>query len=311
MGPKRVAQQLRPRRYEAALLLTNSFSTALITRVAGIPRRVGYERDGRGLLLTQHLTPDRRREVEPFNRSNTAPNAWAPVPACVYYERLTRHFLGASALPPGQMQALELSVTGEQRLHAEALLRRAGVLDGAGVVRPFAVLNPGGNNDAKRWPAERFAAVGDHLHERHGLIVAINGAPGERELTDEVCSMLGAGVPHANLAELGMSLGALKGVLSRASILVTNDTGPRHIAAALGVPVVTMFGPTDRRWTTIPFADEAELDADPSLPDEEVANDWPDRCRVDRIGVDRVIEACDGLLGVGSRSSPPSRRSTV
>ncbi|HNB60912.1 MAG TPA: glycosyltransferase family 9 protein, partial [Phycisphaerales bacterium] len=64
MGPKVVASRIRPRRYDAALLLTNSFSTALITRLAFIPRRVGYDRDGRGLLLTHRLTPRLRNSTE-------------------------------------------------------------------------------------------------------------------------------------------------------------------------------------------------------------------------------------------------------
>ncbi|MCA9307088.1 MAG: hypothetical protein KDA16_11170, partial [Phycisphaerales bacterium] len=78
--------------------------------------------------------------------------------------------------------------------------------------------------------------------------------------------------------------------------MVTNDTGPRHIAAAFGVPVVTLFGPTDKRWTTIPFKDEIEIDADPTLPEEEVANDHPQRCRVSNIALQDVVNAADTLL---------------
>ena len=93
-----------------------------------------------------------------------------------------------------------------------------------------------------------------------------------------------------------MTIAALKPLLRDARLLVTNDTGPRHIAAALGTPVVSLFGPTDRRWTTIPFDDEIALDADPTLPEEEVANDHPDRCAIDRIDPGRVTDACDRLL---------------
>jgi heptosyltransferase II len=104
-----------------------------------------------------------------------------------------------------------------------------------------------------------------------------------------------------SLPDLGGSLGSLKALLAdpRCRLMVTNDTGPRHIAAAFGVPVVTLFGPTDPRWTTIPVrpGGEAVLVADPTLPADEVADDHPERCRIERIEVERVIGAVEGLLG--------------
>jgi heptosyltransferase-2 len=79
--------------------------------------------------------------------------------------------------------------------------------------------------------------------------------------------------------------------------MVTNDTGPRFIAAAFGVPLVSLFGPTDHRWSTIPTrAPEIILVADPSLSPDQSANDHPDRCRIDRIELAAVIQACDNLV---------------
>jgi len=296
MGPKRVASKLRPRRYDTALLLTNSFSTALLARIAGIPRRVGYDRDGRGFLLTDRLRPLRRGEVPPFNRSATDPGAWAPVPACEYYGRLASHLLVRAGLRPGALGPLELSVTESQRLDAMDLLVRGGVSESEMASRRLLLLNPGGNDPAKRWPAERFAALAEHLWSRYGLRPLVSGSPGEASLVTALCELIDRDAGPVNLPSLGVTLGALKGVVGTSCLMVTNDTGPRHIAAALGVPVVTLFGPTDRRWTTIPFEDEEEIDADPTLPEEEVSNDHAERCRVDRIGVDRVAEACDRLL---------------
>lgn len=296
MGPKRVAARLRPRRYDAALLLTNSFSTALVTRLAGIPRRIGYERDGRGLLLTDSLTPARRRDVEPYRRSATSPGDWAPIPAVRYYHDLAAHFLAACGLdapPPGPM---ELVVTPEEEHAAIDLLRRAGVLE-QGASCPMAVLNPGGNDPAKRWPPERFASLAHRLIDRHGLTVLVSGAPSEVDLAAQVVSLIDRPGRAVNLpAHPGLSLGVLKAIVARCRVMITNDTGPRHMAAALGVPVVSLFGPTDHRWTTIPFQDEAILVSDPSLPEEEVANDHPDRCRIDRIPTEEVILATDRLL---------------
>ncbi len=293
MGPKRVAARVRARRYDGALLLTNSFSSALVTRLAGIPRRVGYDRDSRGLLLTQRLRAPRRD------------GGWAPVPAVVYYHHAARCFIDpatpalaperagpdpyAFTLPPGAR--LELAVTQPQARVTADLLARAGIEPGS----RWAVLNPGGNNPAKRWPIERFAAISDHLFQAHGCHVLVNGSPGETELIEAL--VVQARAPVVNLARLGVTIGSLKGIVRGAAILVTNDTGPRHFAGAFGVPLVTLFGPTDPRWTTIPAAGgETILRADPTLPAELVADDHPERCRVDRITVEAVREAVDRAL---------------
>jgi len=285
MGPKRAAAKLRARRYDAAVLLTNSFSTALAARMAFIPERIGYDRDGRGLLLTRRLKPEKRGSGD-----------WAVVPAVEYYWRLARAFLdevdpGPGALPDDARMRLPMSAS--QRRAGEDVLERAGVLG-----HDFAILNPGGNNPAKRWPAERFARVAEHLAARHGLRVLVNGAPNEARLCAEIVEGAACDPKPVALAGMdGMSIGALKGAVSRARIMVSCDTGPRHIAAALGVPVVSLFGPTDHRWTTIPApGGEAVVLADPTLPEDEVANDHLERCAIERIGVERVVEAVDGLL---------------
>lgn len=288
MGHKHVASRLRQRRYDAALLMPNSFSTALIARLAGIPRRIGYARDARGMLLTHRLTAPRR-----------ADGRWAPVPAVTYYWRLVDGLLdgelGAppeTGLPDGAR--LELGVTEAESAAAADLLARAGV-DG-----PFALLNPGGNNPAKRWPPDRYGALAGHVARTHGLAVLVNGAPGEAEVVDAVARA--APVPVVRLHALGNTIGALKALLARRDgprprLMVTNDTGPRHFAAAFGVPLVTLFGPTDPRWTTIPApGGETILVADPSLPPTDVADDFPERCRIDRIALDEVIAGADRLL---------------
>ncbi len=299
MGPKKLAARVRPRRYDTALLLTNSFSTALITRLAGIPRRIGYERDGRGVLLTERLEAKRRRDVEPYKRSATAPNEWAPVPACEYYFELARHLLRHAGLSPAPTAApgpMELAATADDELGAAEILERAGIERERQHRQNLAILNPGGNDPDKRWPTDRFAQLADHLAQAHGMIVLVNGSPAERPIADEICAQCAPTTRTVNLPALGIRLGTLKGIVRRCKLMVTNDTGPRHIAAAFGVPVVTLFGPTDKRWTTIPFKDEIELDADPSLPEEEVANDHPQRCRVSNIALQDVVNAADTLL---------------
>jgi heptosyltransferase II len=299
MGYKNVASRLRARRYDTALLLTNSFSTALIARLAGVPRRIGYNRDARGLLLTDALEAPRRPD-----------GRWAPIPAAAYYWHAARSLLDDSVprCPdvslPADIPPMELRTTEAQQASAGELLGRAGLRS----KEAFAVFNPGGNNPAKRWPAERFAAVGCWAHQEYGLRILVNGSPGEAELTQRIAAEIqaqrgeGAAV---SLAGMGITLGSLKGVLAdeRCRVMVTNDTGPRHIAAAFERPVVSLFGPTDPRWTKIPRRRpcqrimEVELVADPELPMSEVADDHPERCAIERIALEDVITGVRIALG--------------
>jgi len=305
MGPKRSAAKVRDRRYEAAVLLTNSFSTALTTRLAGIPRRVGYDRDGRGFLLTDRLSAARRRDTPPFDRSTTDPSAWAPVPACRYYWGLGARVLELAGMSvPGTetMGGMELTCSEQDDCAALEVLARAGVEPAS----RFAVLNPGGNNPAKRWAPNRFAALADHLWRVHGVRSLVSGSPDESEVIDGVVGGCAEGTNAAGLVSAGVTLSSLKGIVRRSCLMVTNDTGPRHIAAAFGVPVVSLFGPTDPRWTTIP-AREAVITAGPTLPEEEVADDHPERCRIDGIESARVTAAADGMLGGGERAGCPAR----
>ncbi|MBX3356819.1 MAG: glycosyltransferase family 9 protein [Phycisphaeraceae bacterium] len=301
MGPKNVAAKIRPMRYGAALLLTNSFSTALITRLAFIPRRIGYDRDARGLLLTERLQPARRQAPH---------HGFAPVPAVEYYLRAARAVVGGEAAAGRPLQ-LELATSAADEAMADEMLRRATPPLHTGP-RPLAVLNPGANNEAKRWPGERFARIGSRLATEHGMNVVVTGAPAEAELCEEIAAESRRhatdAAPIASLAAFGGTLGALKAVVRRCAIMVTNDTGPRHIAAAFGVPRVVLFGPTDRRWTTLPHddrAEEREILADPTLPDSEVADDHPERCRIDRIEFGRVAEEVDCLLAGVRRPDAP------
>ncbi len=300
LGPAKTAARLKPYEFHAALLLPNSFSTAMTVRLAGIPRRIGYDRDGRSALLTHHLHPPRR----------SAPHhGWAAISAVDYYLAAGRACLEALGRAPGSGGVgsappipLELGLTRAQEAATGELLLRAGVPADARV----AVLNPGGNNPAKRWPPERFAGVAHHLIHRHGMLVAINGSPGEATLAHLIRDALVLNNPDEGdrllcLPELGGTIGTLKGLVRRCEIMATNDTGPRHIAAAFDRPCVSLLGPTDPRWTTLPprtngTAREVVIVADPTLPQSELADDHAQRCRIDRITTTDVIAAVDRVL---------------
>lgn len=310
-GPAKIASMLIPFKFDAAVLLPNSFASAITARLAGIPIRVGYDRDGRGLLLTDRLLAPRR--VPPHK-------GWEPISAVQYYLTAGRATLDvlasrgfmvdlhpAAATPTllGWTPSLELSLTDHQDRAAREVLLAAGI--GTAGDEPFVLINPGGNNPAKRWPVERFAMVAHHLIQTHKVKVAINGSPAEAELVSLIRDAIVLNHPEDErmvscLHELGGTIGSLKGIIRRAKLVITNDTGPRHIAAAMGTRCVTLFGPTDPRWTTLPDRDpmhprEIIIKADPTLPPEEIADDHPKRCRIELIQTGEVIAAVDRLLG--------------
>lgn len=256
------ADFLRRGRYEAALLFPNSFRSAMVVAMAGIPRRIGYDRDMRGWLLTEKVLP--RREG----------GKWVPEPAVDYYLRLVRE---AGGLEESGVPAMHLEVTEAHRLELRARLAALGVEEGERLV----VLNPGASKEAKRWPAERYGALADRLVAEAGVRVLVSGSPAEREIVGRVVDAAGQRV--VNLAEARWPVRLLKAVLERSTLLVTNDTGPRHVAAAVGTSVVTLFGPTGPEWTTIPF-------------DRDVHVLASDRATMEAISVDEVAEASLGLL---------------
>jgi heptosyltransferase II len=238
-----LAARLRAGRFDAAILLPNSFKTALLCKMARIPRIVGYERDGRSFLLSDRLLPAKER------------GKYIPTPVVDYYLGLAR-YLGSRS----RDTRLELFITEAQRRQARQILQRAG-LDGdihrpaAAGGPPLILLNPGAQyGEAKCWLPENFAAVGDRLIEQTGATVLISGAPRERLLIEAVKGhMKGQAV---DLLAQGLTLGALKDIVRRCDLMIGNDTGPRHMASAFGVPVVTVFGPTHPEWSETRFHHE-------------------------------------------------------
>lgn len=238
-GPFNLARRLAAGRFDLAILLPNSFRSALIARLAGIPRRVGYDRDGRGFLLTDRLLPRRTQ------------GRFIPVSTRDYYLGLVR-YLGAADPDP----TMQLFTRPQDDQRADDILRGA-AFDPSGP-RRLVLVNPGASyGQAKMWYPDRFAAVADRCAQELGAAVAVTGSPRERPILDRVIAS--ARTPLIDLPRLGVDLTLLKSVIRRSSLMVTNDTGPRHIAAAMNVPVVTIFGPTDPAWTDIGFERERQV----------------------------------------------------
>lgn len=241
----RLIRRLRRERFDLAVLLTNSFRSALVARLAGAKRVVGYARDRRGWLLTDHLHPP--REDRHF----------VPIPALDYYNELARR-VGCGE--PGEKLELATTPTDETTIDA-----RLGRSDPG---RLLVVLNPGANyGSAKCWPAEHYAALSDMLVRRHGARVVASLGPKEREIADRLRAAAREPIEIFNDPPLG--LGPLKALVRRSDLLVTNDTGPRHFAAAFDVPVVTVFGSSDPAWTDTRFSKERivslKLDCQPCM----------------------------------------------
>ncbi len=241
-----LAGRLRSAHFDMAIVLPNSFKIALVCKLAKIPRVVGYERDGRSMLLSDKL-------LAPKDQGK-----YLPTPILNYYLGLAR-YLGAAQ----RDMRMELFVTEAQRQAAERILRDAG-LDGS-IDRPagsgggpLVLLNPGASYGASKcWPAEYFAQLADTLVERDQATILLSAAPRERGIAQEIARQMKN--PSVDLSAHGLTLGALKELIRRCDLVITNDTGPRHIAAAMNTPVVTLFGPTDPRWTEINFARETQV----------------------------------------------------
>jgi heptosyltransferase-2 len=230
----------RKSRFDLALLFQNAFEAALIAIASRVPLRMGYESDGRRALLT-HAIP--------------LP-AWRSSRHEVFYylnlvAELERLLYGSSEIMEREPQ-FALNVSEKRRAQAREFLLEQGVLmDG-----PLVALCPGSTNSrAKRWPAERYAALGDRFAEQRGASVLLIGSPDEIEVSREVKGLM----RHQPFMLTGMTdLATATAILSLAEILITNDTGPAHISAALNRPTLVIFGPTDPR-TTRPFSPSAQI----------------------------------------------------
>jgi len=244
-GVTELASRVRSGKFDLAILLTNSFRSALVCRLAGIPRIVGYARDGRSILLTDRIAPVREGGL--FNGS------FKPVPIVGSYLKLVEH-VGAIATD----RRLELFVTPRDQQHAFRVLKAAGIdtdIDNHNVGKPLIFLNPGAQyGAAKCWLPEYFAEIADRCVDELGATVLVSGSPKERPIVDAIRTH--AKRSFVDLVALRPTLGSLKELVRRSDLMLTNDTGPRHIAAAMQTPVVTLFGPTHQDWTRIDFPHE-------------------------------------------------------
>ncbi len=218
-----MAASIRSRGYDLALLMPNSFRVALLSFLGGVRARVGYKSDCRGFLLTHSLQRDERA---------------CSLHMVEYYLELLRA-LGMEPIPSSP----KLTVDDKQRLRAARIFQQNSVKTS----RPLVGILPGAQNSvAKIWLSSRFARVADLIIHNFGASVVFFGGSGDSSRVEEVRRQMQE--PSVTLAGQ-IPLEILAAAIERCRVFVTNDTGPMHIAAAVGTPVVAIFGSTDPRIT--------------------------------------------------------------
>ncbi len=215
----RVARQIRGQEFDLAILLQNAFEAAFLTYLAGIDLRVGYNTDWRGFLLSHSVIRDDKvlslHQVE-------------------YYLYLLRA-MGWDA----KSRDPRVFVADRDRKAIQSVLAAEGIGRDHALVglSPGAVFGP-----AKRWPAERFAAIGDWASQRWGAKTVVMGSEGDQD----ICTEVNKRMKHGSLNLCARTtLGEVMALIERCQYFVTNDSGLMHIGAALHVPMVAVFGSTD------------------------------------------------------------------
>jgi heptosyltransferase-2 len=222
----RLVRQLRSERFDAAILLQNAFQAAWMAWCAAIPVRIGYARDGRSSLLSEPV------ETPP-------PAAYGH--QVYYYLQLL--FRAGIIERPKMVQEVHLYLAESEQKWAVKQLQSVGL----GGRRFLVGLSPGASfGGAKRWLPNRFANLADRLIDALGADVLIFGSPAERPLAEAVAHAM----EHTPVLVAGeTTLREFMALMAKCHLVITNDSGPMHVAAGLGLPLLAIFGSTHPRAT--------------------------------------------------------------
>jgi heptosyltransferase-2 len=269
-SPWRTGRELRTRKFDCAILLQNAFEAAWIAWLARIPVRIGYKRDGRQLLLTRAVDVPKPGQIARHER--------------FYYLELLRRAGLIDALPPCE----EIRLQRDASPNASPNKRRViGVSPGAAY------------GTAKRWLPERFAEAAGALSQARGASIALFGSKTERDLCEQVAQLIKcqkvAGQKVTNYAGQ-TTLAQFIDLASACELFLTNDSGSMHIASALGVPTVAIFGATDDT-TTGPTGANARVIRQPVDCSPCLLRECPidHRCMTG-VSADRVVKEALDLL---------------
>jgi len=286
-NPFAIAKMLKGYKFTHAILFKNSFASGLAALLARIPLRIGYAREGRGVLLTDKLYPPK-----------LPGGKFKPISMIDYYLAIAS-WLGADTADRG----LELLIDpqGQEKLKAK-------LPEVVNCERPIVIIVPGGAfGPSKCWPSERFAATADWLISNYNatVVISVASGPAERQIAKQICDS--SKHKLTNLAERPIDLGELKSLFSIADLVISNDTGPRHIAIALRRKVISMFGPNDPRWTDTGYENEIQIVGDaPCAPCGKPICKKSRHFCMEAITVEMVCRAAKKLLENNQRQ-PSSR----
>ncbi len=283
-SPFAIAKMLKKHKFTDAILFKNSLASALAVFLAKIPSRIGYTREGRGFLLTEKLYPPKL--------SNGKFKAYSMID---YYLAIASR-LGVET----ESRNLELLV--DPKCSNTLRTKLPEVYDANG---PVVVIVPGGAfGPSKCWPSDRFSQTADWLIDNYNATVVVSVSPdlAEKKIAEEICAA--SKNTLLNLSGRNVSLGELKALFSRASLVISNDTGPRHIAIALRRKVITLFGPNDPSWTETNYENEIQIIGNvPCAPCTKPLCQKSQHLCMHAITVEMVCNAVKQLFGNNSRQA--------
>jgi heptosyltransferase-2 len=268
----RQGRALQSEQFDLAILLQNAFEAAAVAFAARIPERIGYARDGRSALLTRAIAVPKLGEIPRHER--------------FYYLELLRRAGILGTMP--ESDAIRLDGAAAARTAGLARFQAAGLGESVVGVSPGAAYGT-----AKQWLPERFAAAASRVANEIGATIAIFGSTSERELCASVAAA--CTVPVRNFAG-ETTLAEFIEMAAACRVYLTNDSGAMHIASALGVPTVTVFGATDDIGTG-PTGPLARVVREPVECSPCLRRECPidHRCMT-RVSVERVAETALNLL---------------
>lgn len=279
-NPLALARQLCQHNFSTAILFKNSFSSALTSFLAKIPERIGYARDCRSFLLTGKIEPQR-----------TFRGRFKPLPMIDYYLKIAE-CLDCNT----QDRQLQLPLDTTEQSSLPPKIQKLLSSDS-----PFAILVPGGTfGPSKCWPVERFARVADHLNKKYNVNVFISVAPNQKEQNIAKQITRFASKPLHSTADTPLSIAQLKILFANTDLVITNDTGPRHIAIAFERKLITLFGPNNPQWTETDYTNEIKIiGTAPCVPCDKPKCKQPDHTCMNSITVETVCAAADNILTGG------------
>jgi heptosyltransferase-2 len=276
LNRRQLVARLRREKMETAVLLPNSFSSAVLAFLAGIPRRIGFARDSRSWLLTDRLHV-------PANRGRPI-----PIPAIDYYLKLAE-YLGC----PSVDRHMALKLRREDEELASLLWKRVGF---SSKLPTVVINNNAATSPTRLWPEERVLHLAEKLVRHPEIQVLLHCGPRERGMAEQLVQR----ASHPRIQSMGildeLPLGLSFAVLAKAAAVVSTDSGARSLAVAMDRPVVSLFGPTKPEWTLTYNQPEIMLRPDETCPSCRKSptsknNAGRDCTCLQRISVDQVYLA--------------------